>query len=454
VYGEEKPASIPRPLYPLPRYDEDWSFLIDPSLRNDFWDSVKFLRLSTDGSVFLSLGGEIRETYERFHNTNFGLSPQDPDGYLLQRYLLHLDFHARSHFRFFGELGASLENGRTGGPRPVIDENKLDVHQGFLDISFGKPQSNSSLTIRPGRQEIALGSGRMVALREGPNVPLGFDGIRVTLRRAAWRFDGLATRPVQSKPGVFDDLPQHDFAFWGVYATHPLRVRASTSALDLYYLGLDRKRATYNQGSSRETRHTVGTRLLGQHRAWSYDGEAIYQFGTFGSGTISAWRLAADNAYTLSTVRWRPRLGFAADVASGDRDPANADLQTFNALFQSGNYSGRAQILGPANTIRLEPFLGLSFSEHLTFSTGWGFYWRQSINDGLYGIAGNLIVPSNGVKDRYEGSRPIAQIDWQITRHLSAHVNGIYVFNGLFEERSVRGTSSLSYISPWMTYRF
>ena len=87
-------------------------------------------------------------------------------------------------------------------------------------------------------------------------------------------------------------------------------------------------------------------------------------------------------------------------------------------------------------------------------AAGWGFYWRECSNDGLYGIPGNLIVPSNGVKSRYEGSRPIAQLDWQMTRHLSTHVNYIYVFNGSFEEQSIHATTSMSYISPWITYRF
>ena len=50
--------------------------------------------------------------------------------------------------------------------------------------------------------------------------------------------------------------------------------------------------------------------------------------------------------------------------------------------------------------------------------------------------------------------RPTVQIDWQLTRHLSAHVNGIYAFNGRFEERSVHATPTMSYVSPWVTYRF
>lgn len=453
--GQQGPSPAPnRPVYRSPTFDEDWSALRDAAAHDDFWDAVKFIPVSVDASSYLSFGGEIRETYERFHNTNFGLSVQAPDGYLLQRYLLHGDLHAGSRFRFFGELSSSLENGRTGGPRPIIDEDKLDVHQGFLDVLLLKRADGSSLTMRVGRQEMAFGSGRLIALREGPNVPLSFDGIRISWRQRAWLVDGFATRPVQNKPGLFDDPPEHDFGFWGIYASHPLAPGRGKPAIDFYYLGLDRRHAVFNQGAGREQRQTLGARFWGQHSAWSYDTEAMYQFGKFGSGTINAWRAAADIGRVFLSLPFHPRPGLAADIASGDHNPADPDLQTFNALFQSGTYSGRAQILGPNNAIRLEPSLGLSFFETITLSAGWGFFWRESANDALYGIPGNIIVPGNGVKNRYEGSRPIAQLDWQITRHLSAHGNYIYVFNASFEEQSVHGTKSMSFISPWMTYRF
>ena len=133
MIGQEKPASLPPPLYPLPRYEEDWSLLSDPAKRDDFWDPIKFTPRNEDRNVFLSLGGEIRETYERFHKPNFGLSPDDPDGYLLQRYLFHVDFHAGQRFRFFGELNSSLEDGRTGGPR-LLDEDKLECTKVSLNL--------------------------------------------------------------------------------------------------------------------------------------------------------------------------------------------------------------------------------------------------------------------------------------------------------------------------------
>jgi len=93
---------------------------------------VKFVPLTAAGTTSLSLGGEARVTYERFGNQNFGLTPPDPDGYLLQRYLLHADVHVGSRVRVWTEFNSGLENGRIGGPRPVIDEDKLDLHQALL----------------------------------------------------------------------------------------------------------------------------------------------------------------------------------------------------------------------------------------------------------------------------------------------------------------------------------
>ena len=176
--------------------------------------------------------------------------------------------------------------------------------------------------------------------------------------------------------------------------------------------------------------------------------------GRFGAGDIRASRFVIEASHHVADAVWSPRLGLVLDVASGDKNPADPNLQTFNALFQSGTYSGRAQLLGPSNSIRLEPSVMLAPVRHVLVSAGWGFYWRQSAYDALYSISRQVIVPSNGVTDRYEGSRPTVQIDWQLTRHLSAHVNCIYAFNGQFEERSVHATPTMSYVSPWVTYRF
>ncbi len=433
--GAAPPTDLHR--YPLPAYEEDWRALQGGD-RTDVWDQVKYVPLSTDGTTFLSLGGEARETYERFGNQNFGLTPPDPDGYLLQRYLLHADVHAGSRVRIWIEFNSSLENGRIGGPRPMIDEDKLDPHQAFVDVTVGVT-GPSAAVLRVGRQEIALGSGRLYALREGPNVPLSFDGVRVIAHAGSWQLDGWAARPVDTTPGVFDDGSRHSFDVWGVYGS-----RVITRS---------RQRVQFEQGTANETRHTFGARVWHQG-VWAYDAEAMFQAGRFGSGDIRAWRSVIEGSHLLADAVWSPRFGLVLDAASGDKNPADPNLQTFNAMFQSGTYSGRAQLLGPSNSIRFEPSVTLAPARHVLVSAGLGFYWRQSVYDALYGIPGQVVVPSNGVTDRYEGSRPTVQIDWRLTRHLSAHVNWIYAFNGQFEEQSVHATPTMSYVSPWVTYRF
>jgi hypothetical protein len=102
------------PRYSNARYDDDFSYLRDPACRNDLWDPLKYIPLNSRRDWYLSLGGEIRERYERFHNPLWGQQPQSPGGFLLQRYLLFGDLHLGENVRIFSELMSDFENDRVG----------------------------------------------------------------------------------------------------------------------------------------------------------------------------------------------------------------------------------------------------------------------------------------------------------------------------------------------------
>src|SRR4051794_10489903 len=77
-------TSCPKaPAYALLRQDENYSYLRTPACRTDFWDPIKYMPLNATGDRYLTIGGEIREWYEGFHNANWGEGPQDGNGYLL-----------------------------------------------------------------------------------------------------------------------------------------------------------------------------------------------------------------------------------------------------------------------------------------------------------------------------------------------------------------------------------
>lgn len=449
VEGQVPPCPAQPPRFQQIRYEEDYSFLKDPSCRRELLGRLKYISLGREG-WFLSVGADIRPYYEFYQNENWGLAPQDDNGYLLQRYMVHTDFHLGSRFRLFGQFKSGIEVGRRGGPRPA-DEDQFDLHQAFADVLLWS-EGKDSVTLRIGRQEVAYGSSRLVSVREGPNVRQSFDGARVILQLKRWQLEGLVTRPVETDRGVMDDAPDHARTFWGGYATRSLALLRG-GHVDLYYFGLDRKRVHYDQGTAQELRHTVGARLWGKPQSWDYNFELVYQWGHFGTGQIRAWTIASDTGFTFRSARSKPRIGTKADVTSGDKDPANPDLQTFHPLFPRGAYFGQIAATGPLNHIDLHPELRVNPHEKVTVALDWLFFWRQSMRDGLYGVSGNLLRTGQLSQARFVGHQPSIQLDLQLDRHTTITFNYVHFFSGDFLKQTPPG-KDINYLGAWVTYRF
>lgn len=444
---------MPSRSYKLLREDEDWSFLRDRNLRQDFWDGIKYipLRKSVD-DWYMTIGGEAREVWEQIGNDNWGQQPFW-NGYLNERYMPYFDLHYGSHFRTFFELKSGLNSFRAGGPRP-IDEKKLDFQAGFIEVGTSLGGKNS-INLRVGRQELEYGSGRLIDLREGPNVRLSFDGFMIKSKIASWQIDGFAMRPDQDNPGFFDNAPDHGVGFWGVYATWPAPQKTS---LELYYLGLDRKQATFERGTARELRHSLGVRvsrpIATEHSGWDFDDEALWQFGAFGSGSIQAWTVATETGYRLPTVPLKPRFSLKADISSGDH-PGSNTLGTFNPLFPKGNYFGVLATTGPGpiNFIDVHPHIETALPHNLSLSVDWIFQWRQSLEDGVYAVPGFLIRPADGSRARFVGHRPGMEIRWQKDRHLWFQADYGIFYAGQFLKETQPGRN-LNYWALWTGYKF
>src|SRR6201987_1831939 len=188
----------------LLREDEDWSFLKDPKLREDFWDPVKYIRLrSGRNDWYMTISGEAREVWEQIGNDYWGQAPYW-NGYLNERYMLGFDIHYGKHVRTFVDFKSGINSFRFGGPRP-IDEKKLDFQAAFLQVGTAEGQKFTDL--RVGIQELEYGSGRLIDVRQGPNVRLSFAGFLVKSKIDRWLVEGFAMRPRLDKSGFFDDRP-------------------------------------------------------------------------------------------------------------------------------------------------------------------------------------------------------------------------------------------------------
>jgi hypothetical protein len=450
IAAELRTPSGERPDFKQLRYDEDYRFLAEAKNDRELFDPIKFLRLNDAGTAHLTLGGEIRQRYEYFENPLWGTAPQDPNGYFLQRYMLHSDLHWTDAFRLFVQVKSGIDTDRTGGPRPS-DRDELDLHQAFFDIRIPIGVEDS-FVLRPGRQELAYGSSRLISTREGPNVRQSFDAVRGIFSFGDSRIDAFISRPVETNPGIFDDDPDVDRALWGLYSVLPIRVLPG-GKMDLYYFGLENERARFDQGLAKEERHSLGTRVWGEANVWDYNFEFVYQFGRFGAGDISAWTAASDTGYTFERALFKPRIGLRADITSGDSDPQSPNLQTFNPLFPKGSYFTESALIGPANHIDLHPSIAFQLTEHLTLTLENDTFWRESLDDGLYGPAVNLLRSGATSRARYVGTQPSILIEYQPSRHYSFVANYSHFFSGRFIKESGKG-EDVDYVTTWITFKF
>lgn len=401
------------PAFKQLRYEEDYALLPQDSSRN-WYTTTKFRALSKDRGIYLSMGGDIRYQYQRFTNENWGESPKDNDGFILTRYLAHADFHAGKHFRTFVQLQSSFANGKLTPPSPV-DENQLDLHQAFADIAFTGRQAQA-LTIRIGRQELLYGSQRLVAVRDGPNNRQAFDAARLIYARPNWNAQLFYSRFVQSKQQIFDDGFANHTRFWGAYLVKnkvPLLRNA-----DLYYFGLWKKNAKFDDGMGKELRHSIGGRLWDTQRFWKYDIEGLYQWGDFAGKQITAWTFSVNTSYKFANTPLKPEPGIKTELISGDAQYGDNKLQTFNPLFPRGGYFGLVSIIGPANLVDLHPSLTLDLARGLYFNMDYDIFWRYSRNDGIYGPNVALIYSGKKSSQRSIGRQYSTHLEYIPNRFL------------------------------------
>jgi hypothetical protein len=252
--------------------------------------------------------------------------------------------------------------------------------------------------------------------------------------------------------GVFDDSADSTRLIWGAsWVTHEALGRGG--ALTAYYIGLDRRGARFDQGTADELRHTIGLRLNGVRGGWDFNLEANGQFGRFGAGRIRAWDAAADNGVRLRALPLRPRLGLRVDVTSGDRDPVDPDLGTFNPLFPNTAYSGLSGLVGPANSIDVQPSLRAFVSSTLSLVGGLTLFWRTSARDGLYGIAVNPQRAGAPSQARVVGRQLALEVDWAPSPHLVYQATITRFTAGPYLRETPPGRD-VRYLLGWVTYRF
>jgi len=455
AFAQAPAAGTALPKYQVLRYNEDWSLLAtdDPNRPKDFFNPVKYIKLNDSGSVWMSFGGQYRVRVEGWDSFNFGAPGpvKDQNTFVLNRLLVHADIHLGEHFRGFIEGKSAFCTRRDLlGQCRTLDTDELALQNGFVDVIL--PLSDDTdLTLRGGRQELLFGKQRLVSPLNWANTRRTFDGISAILKGRKWAATGFLTRPVNVVKYKQNDQDE-DRTFYGLYATR--KVTRMKGGVDVYWMGLNRTRAAFNGTMGHENRQTLGGRLWGKigGTGFDYDAEGAYQFGTLGRAAINAFMLGTELGYTFRETHGKPRFFVGYDYATGDHNPGDTSVETFNQLFPLGHaYLGFIDSVARQNIS--SPNAGASWKpvDKLTTKIKYLVFWRADDDDALYNAGGGVVRPGIAGSSHNIGSEMDLTVSYKFDRH-ALLVGG---YNHFFPDDFIQETGPAKAIDFfYMTFQY
>lgn len=436
------------PILPV-RQLENYEFLKDSTKATEVFDPLKFIPLNKNKTIYISLGGEMKVFYESIHNRQ-----DEGEGYLLTRLMAHADFHVGNRFRVFVQPASGFVTFKEAPPSPV-DKDELFLLNFFADYKIINTPS-SSLTARVGRQELNYGRGRLITIREGPNVRHYWEGISLLYDDKNWKIDGFFTKYGNNQPGVFDNpVLDSEETFWGSY-WQSKKTLFFGSKWDVYYLGFIDDVSQFFNADGKETRHSLGARLYKKIAHWDYDVEFTGQFGSVGNANISAFGLFVETGYTFDPqASVKKRVGLKLDYFTGDRDATDTKINAFNPMYPRQGYYRGAGALYASNYWDIHPSFTLEKTNEFSLLVDWTWYWRASVEDGLY-IGGSgipLLAPTESDK-RYLGNQLNFQFTYTFSRYVNASINYAHFYSGGFVEENPTPMEISDFFNLAVHFRF
>lgn len=371
------------------------------------------------------LGGSYRI---RYHNENnmrrSGLTGIDDEFVLHQtRVWLEGDLHERIRMRV-GALDAA-SSGESIRPR-ANEVNRFDLYQLYLDVLLN--EGDSTWTARLGRQELRLGSARLIMAPVWANRRRTNDGVRLIGRSEDWDIDAFWFRPAERDVESFTrfDATDHERQLYGIFSTYKGMKR---STLELYWLAFDIDNPTGGGGARYDT---MGSRIYGDTDQLLYELEGGIQFGRNPDGTVhSAGFFTGGIGKGFKDTCWSPELWLFYDFASGSGDTGNG----FHTYVQRAHYYlGWMDLFGRRNLEDVNLRLSLKPMEDVTLVLWYHYFSLATGKDVPYNLN---MQPFNGLAAGTAGSQELGHeldmsVTWQMNDKTQFRVGYSHFWAGRF----------------------
>ena len=409
-----------------------------------------------DGKVVFDLHEKLR--FEARHNNfdfNDSVNAFTDDAWLLQKFRLGLTLQPTPWFKAYVQAqdAREIDSDRPNIPGALAAEgdDNFDLYQGYLEFSNYKV---FPLGLKVGRQILTYGDERLVGPLDWNNFSRTFDAVKLRLEQPGWSVDLFTSTPaVVSRDSfntsdlfngtetgrnlVFSGIHFHtDAVPWGSYEAYSYVVDqalGNTSNLS----GQLAARVFTGNPAERSDFVTLGMRAKGDPKklhGFEFDVEANYQTGTVRDLDLQAFAAHAGAGYNFE-ASWKPRLWLDYTYGSGDRNPADGKIETFQNLFPTNHkFYGIMDLTAMQNMHHGIGGLRVNPSKSVTINLDYHAFFAASTDDVWYRANGLTAVrPLNAAArnaDPYRGSEIDLVATWKVSKNLQLQSGYAHFFAG------------------------
>ena len=376
-----------------------------------------------------------------------GENPAREDGFATSRLRLNATLRPAKNVRFF----AQAQDSRVGGlalernTRPLTDP--VDLRQGYVALG----SEDGPLTLYAGRRELAFIDQRLLGYRNWSNVAPTWDGALLTLRRGDYGLHLLGFSQVDIRDGV-DPTSRTRFVYGAVGS-----IEAWEDGHQIEPLILNTRRPPDMRSSLGGLLRTAGSRFSGVFaETWDYQVILAGQGGGHRDRPQRAWMGVWAVGKTLEHARARPRLAVEWSYASGDSNPQDDRIGTFDTLFPSiHRVFGEMDLTGFRNLQALKTGIELHPGRQWTVSADFLDFRLASVHDGLYQTNSKLRIaaPLGGAGSAAVGSELDLVVRYSPVPRVELRVGLSRFMAGRFVTQNLLGGESQTFLNTTLQVR-
>lgn len=392
--------------------------------------------------TWLRFSGEERTRLEGFSGGGFVAA--NNDAYLLNRIRIDASIVPASWLKFLFETQDARVWWKNQKPAPPFQDT-WDLRQAYVE--FGNTEHGTA-ALRVGRQGLAFGEERLLGNTNWQNTARSFDAVRGTLRHGKFRLDAFAASVVVLHDG---QVGEHTGGnnIHGLYGGIERLVPAATIEPYLFWRLSRGVRTEEGRFGSLDSK-TAGVRWVGTlPRGFDYNTDVAVQRGSLGPDRIAAWAGHWVVGRTFAAWAWKPRVMAEYNYASGDSNPRDGRVGTFDQLYPTAHDKyGLADQVGWKNIHHVRGGIELKPAVKWALAAKYSSYWLADPHDALYNTASIALARRpDGTAGRFVGREIDFTAAYTLSKEVLIGAGAAHLIPGMFLRNT---TPHHAYSSPYL----